>query len=125
MLFLTGSQFLDRAKSGGHADQVRRVAFAFDIFDVNCSGDMDQDEIVRFFSMFRRPLLAHVHRAMVRCLSATYQSVTLTNVLQLRYYQTCGFREELQELIEVAASQSFGMYRVCVILSRCVIDRSN
>ena len=32
-MFLTGSQFLDRTKSGGYADQVRRVAFAFDIFD--------------------------------------------------------------------------------------------
>lgn len=68
------------------------MEFAFEIFDADRSGNLDQDELRRFFAMFRRPLLAKVDQAMGR------------------FYRTCGYREELREQIATAATSTFDDY---------------
>lgn len=89
-----GSSTLTRGSKGASdsADQAKRLEFAFEIFDADRNGNLDQDELRRFFAMFRRPLLAKVEQAMGR------------------FYRSCGYEEELREQIATAATSTFDDY---------------
>ena len=63
--------------------------FAFEIFDADDSGELDEQELHAFFETFRRPVLAGVTKTMAGL------------------YETCGYEDELREEVNSAAKAAF------------------
>ena len=72
----------------GH-DPLQRLDFAFEIFDADDSGELDEQELHAFFETFRRPVLAGVTKTMAGL------------------YETCGYEDELREEVNSAAKAAF------------------
>lgn len=84
--------------AAGH-DPLRRLDFAFELFDADESGELDQHELHQFFETFRRPVLVGVADAMSH------------------FYETCGYEEELREDVNTAAKAVFDDFVDAIVSS--------
>lgn len=84
--------------AAGH-DPLRRLDFAFELFDADKSGELDQTELHEFFETFRRPVLAGVNDAMDP------------------FFETCGYEDELRDDVSTAAKAVFDDFVDAIVAS--------
>lgn len=85
--------------AGSAFDPLSRLNFAFDLFDADESGELDDQELHEFFESFRRPTLAAVHGAMEP------------------FFQSCGYEAELRDDVDTAAKAVFDDFVDAIVAS--------